>query len=389
MPFKTLSSTTLDTGLALAELERAFATDWSGGVDLAIVLFSGHHLEEAEQIASRLNALTSARALIGCPGETIIADDLELERTPALTLWLARWATNVSLTPYHLTFEQTADGASLLGWPDDLGEADPTRSLLLVLGDPFTFPSDDFLQQSNDEKPGLPIIGGMASASHQPGVNRLVMGANTVEQGAIGVLLQGDFPFRAVVSQGCRPIGKPLIVTKAHHNLIVELGGKPALAQLQEIWQSLDPADQQLVRQGLHVGLVINEYQDSFQRGDFLVRNVMGIEQSSGAVAITDRVRVGQTVQFHIRDAATADEDLRQLLSVNRQDLATPAGALLFSCNGRGTRLFPVPHHDARLVRNEMDDVPLAGFFAMGEIGPVGGRNFMHGFTASVVVFGE
>jgi small ligand-binding sensory domain FIST len=204
------------------------------------------------------------------------------------------------------------------------------------------------------------------------------------------VLLQGPVRLRAIVSQGCRPIGRPMIITRCQDNVIHELGGRAPLAQLQELWQTLDEGDRELLQQGLHVGRVINEYQGEFQRGDFLVRNVVGLDRQTGALAITDRVRVGQTVQFHVRDAATADEDLHELLQI---DLSAhekrPGAALVFSCNGRGTRLFPEPHHDARTVRAEAGAIPLAGFFAAGELGPVGGKNFIHGFTASVVLFEE
>ncbi len=387
MPFLSLSSTSPSTSAALDELAARFADDWSGGVDLAIVFFSKEHIKNAKLVVDRLRPLTSARTLLGCPGETIIEGGRELEGSPALSLWLAKWPGEVSLTPFHLTFEQTTDGASLLGWPDEIGDAHTDRSLLIALGDPFTFPTDDFLQQSNEEKPGLAVVGGMASASQEPGIHRLLIDDRVVDQGAVGVLLQGDFAFRTIVSQGCRPIGKPLVVTKAHHNLLLELGGKPAMAQLQDVWQQLAPRDQELVQQGLHVGRVTNEYQGTFERGDFLVRNVMGIDQKTGGIAIADRVRVGQTVQFHIRDAATADEDLRLLLKVHRSKQAQSQGALLFSCNGRGTRFFGGPDHDAAATRRELGNIPLAGFFAMGELGPIGGRNFIHGFTASLVVF--
>jgi small ligand-binding sensory domain FIST len=389
MPFLSLSSTAPTTAAALGEIAAQVTTGWSGPVDLAITFYSRHHQKDAERLAADLHALVKPRALLGCPGETVVAGNREFEDEPALALWLAKWPGDVKLTPYHLTFEQTADGASLLGWPDDLADADAAKSLLVTLGDPFTFPTDDFLQQSNDEKPGLAVVGGMASASQQPGVNRLLLGDRALNQGAVGVLLQGDFAYRTIVSQGCRPIGKPLVVTKAHHNLLLELGGKPALAQLQELWQQLDSHDQELVQAGLHVGRVTNEYQGTFERGDFLVRNVMGIDEKTGGIAITDRVRVGQTVQFHVRDAATADEDLKLLLAKRREQLPQPAAALLFSCNGRGTRLFAEKDHDAGTIHAALGPVPLAGFFAMGELGPIGGRNFIHGFTASLVVFAE
>jgi small ligand-binding sensory domain FIST len=230
----------------------------------------------------------------------------------------------------------------------------------------------------------------MASGGGQPGESPLLIGADLRNEGAVGVLLRGPVKARSVVSQGCRPIGKPMIITKARDNIILELGGKTALDQLQQIWQELGPRDRELVQHGLHVGRVISEYRESFKRGDFLIRNVMGLDKASGALAITERVRVGQTVQFHVRDAATADEDLHALLQLDsRSHAANPAAALLFSCNGRGTRLFGQPDHDARAVRAEKGDVPLAGFFAQGELGPVGGVNFIHGFTASVVLFEE
>jgi small ligand-binding sensory domain FIST len=177
------------------------------------------------------------------------------------------------------------------------------------------------------------------------------------------------------------------VVTKADRNVILELGGVAALVQLRQLFGELSPEDQQLVQHGLHVGQVISEYQDRFGRGDFLVRNVQGIDTDQNAIAIGDYVRVGQTVQFHVRDAATADEDLSSLLtSAETAQMAAVRGALVFTCNGRGTRLFDEPHHDAQSLARHFD-VPAAGFFAQGEIGPVGGKNFLHGFTASIALF--
>ena len=199
---------------------------------------------------------------------------------------------------------------------------------MLLLGDPYTFPVDVFLEEMNESHSAIPVLGGMASGTQGPGQCRLVFGENVANQGAVGVLLQGDLGLRWIVSQGCRPIGRHMVVTAGQDNMIDELGGKPPLRHLQELWPELTPHDQQLLQQGLHVGRVINEYQGDFQRGDFLIRNVLGLDQESGALAITDRVRVGQTVQFHVRDAATADEDLRALL---QQDLKAPSEA-----TGRG-----------------------------------------------------
>ena len=206
----------------------------------------------------------------------------------------------------------------------------------------------------------------------------------------MGVVLQGAPVVRSIVSQGCRPIGRHQVITRGHDNIIEQLGGKPPFEYLQQLWQELSPRDQELFQQGLHVGLVTNEYQGEFKRGDFLVRNVIGLERETGSMALTDRIRVGQTVQFHVRDAETADEDLRELLQQDRTSHPQSAGgALLFTCNGRGTRLFEEPHHDAGLLQSEAGRLPTAGFFAQGELGPIGGQNFIHGFTASVVLFEE
>jgi small ligand-binding sensory domain FIST len=176
-----------------------------------------------------------------------------------------------------------------------------------------------------------------------------------------------------------------VLVTRVEQNLIHELGRRPSLEVFREMYETLEPEDRDLVREGLHIGRVINEYQDTFGRGDFLVRNVLGADES-GAIGITDVVRVGQTVQFHVRDAATADEDLRHLLSESA-DIGPAAGALLFTCNGRGSRLFSAPDHDVAVLHDSFGPIPVAGFFAMGEIGPIGGQNFVHGFTASIAIF--
>jgi small ligand-binding sensory domain FIST len=389
MSFASAVSANSDTEKALAEVcAQVCAQAGAGPVDLALAFYSPHHAGAAELLARTIHDRLQPRCLLGCPGETIVHFDREIEDAPALSLWLAKWSQPVALIPFHLELEETADGYSLFGWPDDLSSADPDEAAVLLLADPFSFPVDEFLKQMNKEYPGLRVLGGMASGARQPGHNLLLLGREHVSAGAVGVLIQGPIQIRSVVSQGCRPIGRHLVVTRAQENIIVELGGKPPMAQLQEIWQELSPRDQELLQQGLHIGRVINEYQGEFRRGDFLVRNVMGIDRASGAMAVSDRVRVGQTIQFHIRDADTADEDLHELLQFDKRTHDRPAaGALLFSCNGRGTRLFDQPDHDARAIHAETGPIPLAGFFAQGELGPVGGQNFIHGFTASVVLF--
>ncbi len=358
-----------------------------GTIDLAFAFVSAQHRDDFSAIAAQLNRALGPKALLGCTAESLVSGALEYEQSGGIALWAAH-LPGTSLTPMRLTFTATPEGGAFVGWPDDLPDVWPSGAALLLLAEPFSFPADVLLSQLNESQKGVPVIGGMASGGEAPGENRLLLGGDEVETGAVAVLVHGGMTVQAVVSQGCRPIGQPFVVTKAERNVIKELGGKPALLQLQELFDKLSPEDQRLARQGLHVGQVTDEYRDSFGRGDFLVRNVQGADPESGAIAIGDWVRVGQTVQFHVRDATTADEDLTELLSLAQHPNAPPfAGALLFTCNGRGTRLFDAPHHDAAAIARYWPNIPTAGFFAQGEIGPIAGKNFLHGFTASAALF--
>lgn len=358
----------------------------AGPANLAALFVSSDHAAELHKVAPLICDRLGTECLIGCTGESIVGSGREVEMDTALSLWAAR-LPKVQAVPMHLMFERTPEGAVINGWPDEYASTWPAGTALLTVGDPFSFPVDMMLERLNEDRPGVRVIGGMASAGSQPGENRIVIGRKVVTEGAAVVMLSGALRLRTVVSQGCRPIGVPFVVTKAEQNLILELGGKPALIQLKEIFDTLPTREQQLVQSGLHVGRVINEYRDQFGYGDFLIRNVIGIEPQKGAIAIGDFVRPGQTVQFHLRDHETADEDLRQLLTAAKQADHPAAGALLFTCNGRGTRLFKTPHHDAACIRELLGNIPLAGLFAAGELGPVGNQNFMHGFTASVALF--
>jgi small ligand-binding sensory domain FIST len=390
MPFAAALSTAEPTPRAAEEVCEQTRARLSGDADLAVLFFTTHHARAASILARTVQQRLSPHCLLGSVAESVIGNDREIEQNPAVSLWVSCWTKPLTMEPFHLVLERTADGPSLFGWPDELTGSDPQETAVLLLGDPFTFPIDLFLRRVNEESPGVRVLGGMASGIRSAGECRLLYQDTVKDQGATGVLLQGPIGMRSIVSQGCRPIGRPLVITRAKDNLILELGGKTPLAQLQQLWPTLTPQEQELFQQGLHIGRVLNEYQGDFQRGDFLVRNVLALERETGALAITDRVRVGQTVQFHVRDAATADEDLHALL---RLDISAherkPSAALLFSCNGRGSRLFSQPNHDARVLRAEAGEIPLSGFFAQGELGPVSGQNFIHGFTASIALFEE
>ena len=256
----------------------------------------------------------------------------------------------------------------------------------MLFADPFTTPLVRLLPSLNIALPGTPIIGGLASGGSEPGTNRLILNHRVMSEGIIGLSIGPGLQMDCTVSQGCRPIGRPLIITKGRSNLIQELGRKPVMDVVQELTAELNDADRELLQQGLFVGRVIDEYRDGFERGDFLVRNIIGVDQDSGYIAVNDLIRVGQTIQFHIRDAKTAEEDLRELLSQQRTR-GDACGVLLSTCNGRGSHLFDQANMESSLIHEILGPVPMAGFFAAGEIGPVGSENFIHGFTAALAVF--
>ena len=369
-------------GEVAGEILEAFAGD---DPDLVVCFASPHFVGTMEDVAFALGNLLSPKVLMGATAVSIVGGALEVEDGPALSVFAASFP-GARLTPVRLDVEHSPDGAAITGWPD----LDHEPSTLLLLADPFSFPIDGFLHQLDrarldrarvDERVGLQVIGGAASAARGPGGNRLVLDGVVTASGAVGVFLDG-VDVRTVVSQGCRPVGSPYVITRGERNRVAELAGKPALERLQDCAATATEEDRMLMRAGLHLGVVVDEHKADFTRGDFLVRNVLGGEQDSGTLVVGDEISVGQTVQFHVRDAAAADEDLRELLSG-----VAASAALLFTCNGRGRQLFGVPDHDAGVLDQLLGPLPVAGAFCAGEIGPVGGRNFLHGFTASLALF--
>lgn len=351
---------------------------------LVMGFVSSHHTEACGSLSESVLERFPGCVLAAATAESIVGGGQEIEGTPALSLWAAAdFPSRVEVRPFRI--ESDADDRACMRAlsGDHSGEVDTTARTVLLLADPFTFPSHR-LKAWNEVAPATRVFGGMASAAHAPGGNRLILNGGVYSEGAVGVALEGPVRIEGIVSQGCRPVGRTFLITRCDGNAILELGRRPALEVLQDLFESLPHEEQTLMRQGLHLGRVINEYQESFDLGDFLVGNVVGATESGGLV-VTDAVRVGQTVQFHVRDAASAHEDLRELLTRSKPERA--AGALLFTCNGRGTRLFREPNHDVSQVRSRCGEIPVSGFFAMGELGPIGGKNFVHGFTACVALF--
>jgi small ligand-binding sensory domain FIST len=345
--------------------------------DLAVLFVAEPHLGLVEEIAGTIRATLRPTTLIGSSAGTVVGGSREVEEGPAISLWAGRTGP---VEPVRLQAQRLNGGWACTGLPSR--DDDDQPGVLVLLSDPFSFPADGVLDRLRAKAPGLQVIGGMASASVSPGGNRLVLDDRVHVDGAVGVLLDPSVVSGTVVSQGCRPVGQPYVVTRSTDNVIHDLGGMPALDRLREVVAALPAGDRALVQQGLHVGRVIDEQQDRFGRGDFLIRNLMGADPEAGDIAIGDTAEVGSTVQFQVRDAESADEDLRLLLAGHRG-----RAALVFTCNGRGSHLFGEPDHDARLVHEQVSRGAVAGMSCAGELGPVGGRNFVHGFTASVLLF--
>lgn len=350
-------------------------------------LFSTAHFEdELEDVIAQLRKMFPSALMLGCTGEGTIGGDRELERMPSMSL-LVGTLPGVDVRPFHLTQGQLEGAESQFDWERLVGAAPESKPVFLSLVDPFRFDVHSFVERLNEFFPGAPLLGGVASAGNAPRENRLILDGELYDEGAVGVALSGALDVATVVSQGCRPIAQPFVITKGGGNVILELGGKPVLEQLNEVVSGLSEQDENLARQALFLGRVIDEHKSGFTRGDFLIQNILGFDRKSGAVGIAGHARIGATVQFHVRDAACADEDLRKLLAPHADK--DVRGALLFGCNGRGTHMWPEPHHDVTVMREILGEVPLAGFFCGGEFGPVGGRNFIHGYTASIALFRE
>ncbi len=405
-------STSAEAGAATSELLEALGP--FGRFDLLLLFVSAHLGEDTETIAASLRRELSPRTLVAVTADAVIAGGREFERSPGVAA-LAGRLPGVALHPFASPSLEHSTGAG------DEGAA-AVRTLIaagehlraaLVFADPFSTPMNRLLPLLNEarslDREGRPVgslIGGMASGGAKAEQNVLVVDDRVLRSGFAGVSLSGPVSVDTIVSQGCRPIGENMVITKAKANVIYELGGHPALEVVRGLLDSLGDHDRRLLRQGLFVGRVVTEYKDRFGRGDYLIRNVAGVNPNTNIIAVQDLVRVGQTVRFHVRDAQTAAEDLELLLDGQRIN-DPPAGVLLISCTGRGRNLFRERHHDASAVQGAFRrpepgevkakggtllesgerEVPLAGFFAAGEIGPVGDASYLHGHSACAAIF--
>jgi small ligand-binding sensory domain FIST len=354
--------------------------------DLVLVFITSHFEDQSDALVRTLVGRFGSAVVAGCSAEGVIGTNAECERMPALSVLVAS-LPGAHVHPFRASPQDLARPQEAHGWirnllPDD-SEGPPS---FILLADPFSVPISALLKLFNQSFPGRPVLGGMVSGCEEPEQSVLVLGRDVYRSGAVGLRITGDLEIHTVVSQGCRPVGDRFVITKGQKNVIQQLGGKPALQQLRDLLRQLSGNDLVLAEQSLFVGLAIDERKDKFGGGDFLIRHLLAGDPNSGAIMVGDEIRVGTSVQFHVRDARTADDDLRQRLTAAR---VPAAGALLFTCNGRGTRMWSKPNHDVTVVNEICGPLAVAGFFAAGEFGPVEGQNFIHGHTASIGLFYE
>ncbi|MEE2750485.1 MAG: FIST N-terminal domain-containing protein [Myxococcota bacterium] len=372
---------------ALEEAIEAVQDVLGDQVDLLVAFASPHHSERCFDLPEILKSAFPDAIVVGCTGGGIIGAAQEMEDTPAFSLTAAR-LPDVELIPFHVdAADLDALAANPARWHDFLGVHPDQQPCFILLPEPFSCPAQQLTESLDEAFPDCTKVGGLASGSQQPGGHHLFLNEVCQLEGAVGIALWGDVCMDTVVAQGCRPIGQPMLVSRSDQNVLFELDGRPALPALDEIVRNLNEREQALFSQSPHLGIAINGIQA--EHGDFLVRNILGIDRQHNVVAVGAIVETGQTVQFHIRDAETSSEDLHRHLGNYqvRQHRTPPSGALLFSCLGRGRQFYGVPNHDSRTFQSLIGEVPLGGFFCNGEIGPVHGQTQLHGYTSSFGLF--
>jgi small ligand-binding sensory domain FIST len=376
-------STASDPRAGALEAAAAVATQLGdAAIDLAVVFASGGHLAAPQATIEGVHEALAPDVLIGCGAGGIVGGGREIESGTAVTVWAASFDDGVVST-FHAEVHEVDDGVAIRGLPDLSGAGGA-----ILLPDPYSFPTDAVLSELHDRSPGVPVLGGVSSARTLRGEAALFLGEEVVPGGAVGLRFDG-IELLPCVSQGATPIGPELTITAGEGRIIHELAGRPALAALRSVIEELGDDDRRILSEGMLLGIVVERGRPDYLHGDFLVRSVLGGDPETGTIAVGAPISEGQVVRVHARDAASADRDLHDALGLRRQALGSdrPAGALMFTCNGRGRGMFGVPDHDATALTAELGSIPTAGFFAAGEIGPVGGESFLHSFTATVAVF--
>lgn len=362
--------------------------------DLGLVFISAAFASELSRLLPLLQEKLAIPNLVGCSGGGVVGMQgqapVEIEREAALSLTLAS-LPDVEIHTFHVSQQALPDlDSPPESWIDLVGVAPRDNPQFILIADSMSAGVNDLLQGLDFAYPQSPKVGGLASLDSFSRGGSLFINRNRYEDGCIGLALSGNVALDTIVAQGCRPIGAPYWVAEAERNVLLKLEeadgdveGSP-LDILQNLLETLNDAERQLAQHSLFIGIAQDSFKSSLEPGDFLIRNLLGVDPKTGAIAVGDRLRVGQRVQFHLRDAASAAEDLENLLT-HYQQSTTPAGALMFACVGRGKGLYQEPNFDSRLFSRYLKQVPLSGFFCNGEIGPIGGATFLHGYTS---VFG-
>lgn len=362
---------------------RELLEEIGGRVSMGVVFCSLDYREHLEEFLEILQVHAHIPLLVGCSASGFIGTNAEAEGASGFSLLLLD-LPNTKLHPFTFTQATAPDWDDADGWKNAVGVGEVDAWLMLT--DPTGIPIEPWLGAWGRAFPGVPCIGGIASGGGDGTETFVFHNREVLEGGGIAIGLHGGVQIHTLVSQGCRPIGEPLPVTFAELNLIHTLGSRPAFQVLDEAYQALPEKERARAKGNLFAGLAIREDRDEFHRGDFLIRNILGADEGTGIVAIGAFPRVGQTIQYQLRDAKSADEDLRHLSALLAADGIKPFASLVFSCGGRGRNLFKTANHDAGILAEYFTPHASAGFFCNGEVGPVGGRNFIHGYTASVAL---
>jgi small ligand-binding sensory domain FIST len=389
--------------------EFSIAAYWSGGADedglrdwakrlrarlpapevsLGLVFMSPKFFPHAKMALEILQVHARIPLLAGCSSGSLVCGGEEIENADGLVLALYA-LPGAKLDAFRFTQSEVEWSNGPEFWPKQTGVAREESNGWLAFIDPFHLDGENWLRSWNEAYAPLPVYGGMAAGKFPEPLAQIYLNGDVFEDGGVAISVGGDVKLSGVISQGCTPIGEPWTLTRVEENLIQQIANRPAYTVLSETFQNLSPADQQKARGNMLIGLAVNEYLEDFQRGDFLVRNLIGGDPHTGVIAVSALPRAGQTMQFQRRDAGAANEDMNELLARTKKSLgdATIFGGCLCCCNGRGKNLFGTPNHDAGLVQQQFGPTGIAGFFGNGEIGPVGEKNFLHGFTASLALF--
>jgi small ligand-binding sensory domain FIST len=342
----------------------------------------------SQQVLEVLRVHARIPLLAGCSSPGLIAGGREVEENAGLALGLYS-LPGAKLNAFHFTQEQVEDAGQTGYWQGYTRLEPGQTNGWLVFIDPFHLDSESWLKTWNEAYAPLPILGGLASGDSEEPQTQVYLNGEVFDEGGVAISVGGNVTLVGVTSQGCTPIGETWTLTKVDQNVIQEIANRPAYEVLADTFNHLDAEDQKKARGNLFIGLVVNEYLEDFHRGDFLIRNLLGADPRSGSIAVGAFPRPGQTVQFQRRSAVAATEDLNELLMRTRDKLgaSTVYGGCLCSCNGRGENLFGRPNHDAAMVQERLGPLGLTGFFCNGEIGPIGQRSFLHGYTASLALF--